>query len=367
MNQDNQGDLDPIVQILRGGGIWVILTIFIIAILGFKTFRMGEVTGEQVGVVLDKMTGEMKVIEASGVHIYNSITNEFFILDRTLQTISMTEALGRGNRRNKKDDLKVKTIDGSDVYVDLQVDYEIIASMADTVIRTSGPGDAFMHKWVRDYVRSISRNSLGELTTEEFYDSSLRNSKVNKAKKEVNDKIKNFGIRITDIRIPQRPHFYKAYEDMIKKKKLADQEELQEISQANAARQKQKTQIQIAENNKQVELARAKGEKEQQVIRARADGERRKAEAKAYAQKIKVGADASLYRMSKEATGILAKKKAEAEGIEELKRALEGEGGRNMVKMEYAKRLKNVTISGTPITKESHIGRFELKNNISGK
>jgi len=279
----------------------------------------------------------------------------------------MTERIGRGDRSSKKDDLKVKTVDGSDVYVDLQVDYEIIAAKADTVVRTSGPGNAFMVKWVRDYVRSISRNSLGELTTEEFYDSSKRNSKVNKAKNEVNDKIREFGLRITDIRIPQRPHFYKAYEDMIKKKKLADQEELQEISQANAARQKQQTQIQIAQNNKQVELARAKGEKEQQIIQAKADGERRKAEATAYLNKIKVGADATLYKMQKAATAILPKRGAEAEGIEELKKALEGEGGRNMVKMEYAKRLRNVRISAIPITKEGHVGRFEINKKLIGK
>jgi len=366
MNQDNQGDLDPIVKMLQGGGIWIVLSVLIIAILGFKTFRMGEVTASEVGVTLNKMTGEMEVIEESGVHMYNSIIKEFFTLDQTVQRIAMTEQVGQGDRKGK-DDLKVKTVDGSDVYIDLQVRYEIIPQMADTVISTSGTGEAYKQKWMRDYVRSIARNCLGELTTEEFYDSSKRNQKAIKAMNTINAAIKTYGLRVTDIGIPQTPHFYQAYEDMIKKKKLADQEELQEKSLAQAASQKQKTQIQIAENNKQVDLARAKGEKEQQVIRARADGERRKAEATAYSQKVKVGADASLYRMSKEATGILAKKKAEAEGIEALKKALEGEGGRNMVKMEYAKRLKKVTVSATPITKESHIGRFELKNNISGK
>lgn len=366
MDQNNEFDADQIADILKGGGLWIILTILIIAILGFKTFRMGEVSGEQVGIVLDKTNGEMEVIPDSGVHVYNSIIKEFFVLDKTVQTIAMTEQVGRGDR-GQKDDLKVKTIDGSDVYVDLQVRYQIIPEMADVVLTTSGPGELYKMKWMRDYVRSVSRNCLGELTTEDFYDSSKRDQKTNKAQKAINGLIKKYGLRVTDIGIPQTPHFYQAYEDMIKKKKLADQEKLQEQSLAQAASQKQKTEIQIGDNNKQVELARARGEKVKMVIEATAEAGKIKAEAKAYFQKIKVGADASLYKMEKESAGIFAKKKAEAEGIEELKKALEGEGGRNLVKMEYAKRLKGISISATPITKESHVGRFDINNNLPGK
>ncbi len=366
MSQDNQFDKESIENIIGGSGVWIIITLVIVAVLGFKSFRMGEVSGEQVGVILDKMSGDMEVIEESGVKIYNSIIKEFFTLDKTVQTLDMTEDTRRGDRTGK-DDLKVKTIDGSDVYLDLQVRYEIITKMADVVLRTSGPGENYKMKWMRDYVRSIARNCLGELTTEEFYDSSKRNEKSIKAKEIINKKIKKFGLIITDIGIPQTPHFYKEYEDMIKKKKLADQEELEEKSLALAAQQIQKTEIQIAENNKTVELTEARGIMKQSIIQAEAEGQRLEAQAKAYFEKIKVGADADLYKMKKQATGILAQKKAEAEGIQAMKQALEGEGGRNMVKMEYAKKLKYVTISAQPFSKESHIGRFEVNKQLGVK
>ena len=63
--------------------------------------------------------------------------------------------------------------------------------------------------------------------------------------------------------------------------------------------------------------------------------------------------------MKKRAEAILVLKKAEAKGIEAMKKALEGEGGRNMVKMEYAKKLKDINISGKPFTIEGHTARFE--------
>ena len=352
-------DNEAVVNFFKSGLAWGIISVLIVVIIIFKMFCMGKVSGEEVGIILDKLTGKMEVIPNPGVHIYNSLIKEFYTLDKTVQTIEMTATLGRGDRAGK-DDLKVKTIDGSDVYVDLQVRYKIIPSMADVILKTSGPGQAFKKKWIRDYVRSVTRNCLGELTTEEFYDSSKRDIKTNKAQQIINENIKKFGLMITDIGIPQTPHFYKAYEDMIKKKKLADQEKLQEKSLAEAAKQKQLTAIQIAENNKQVELARANGEKQKRVIQTKAEAARIKAEAKAYMERIKVGADASLYRMQKEAAGILAKKKAEAEAIEAMKKALEGEGGLNMVKMEYAKRLKNIKISAKPVTRESHVKRFDL-------
>jgi hypothetical protein len=42
-----------------------------------------------------------------------------------------------------------------------------------------------------------------------------------------------------------------------------------------------------------------------------------------------------------------------------LKKALEGDGGRNMVKLEYARKLKDVTFTGKPFSIESTIERFE--------
>jgi hypothetical protein len=42
-----------------------------------------------------------------------------------------------------------------------------------------------------------------------------------------------------------------------------------------------------------------------------------------------------------------------------LRKALEGEGGRNMVKMEYAKKLGEISFSAKPVMLQGQVNRFE--------
>ena len=124
-----QVDLEALKKIMGGSLIWVALAFLVVVVFIFATIRVGRVTGEQVGVLLSKVSGKMTVIEQSGVRIYNGILGDFFILDRTIQTLEMRggrgEDAGAGARRrgraraSAEDSLKIKTVDGSDVYVDL--------------------------------------------------------------------------------------------------------------------------------------------------------------------------------------------------------------------------------------------------------
>jgi hypothetical protein len=84
-------------------------------------------------------------------------------------------------------------------------------------------------------------------------------------------------------------------------------------------------------------------------IDAKAEAAKVKQEGIAYLLKAKFDADAEYERLRKEAEAILAVKEAEAAGILALRNALEGEGGRNLVKLEYAKRLRKAKIIGTPV------------------
>jgi regulator of protease activity HflC (stomatin/prohibitin superfamily) len=326
--------------------------LLVAVVFAFAAVRIGRVTGEEVGILLNRINGSMTVIEQSGVRIYNGLISDFFVLDKTLQTLTMS-----GGRTG--DSLKVKTVDGSDVYVDLKVQYRIEPGSAKTIVTTSGPGDAFKEKWARDYCRSVCRNYLGGLTTEQFYDAAARETKLVAARSELGELMAPFGIVIDSIVIPQRPQFYAEYEEMIKKKKLADQEVLEEQSKALAAEQKQKTLIVSATNEKNVAVERFKGDMEKLIIQAKAEAEKIGKAADAYYARVTIGAEATLYRSEKEAGGVLARKKSEAEGIEALKKALQGVGGRNMVKLEYAKKLKGVTISGQPFTIEGRTERFQ--------
>ena len=351
-------DLRALANFLGSGLPYMALALLLVVITFLVSVRIGEVSGTQVGIELNKLTGEIKVIQQSGKRIYNGITKEFYTIDRTLQTLEMTQVSGRGDRKGD-DSLKIKTVDGSDVYVDLKVEFEIILNKAEDVITASGPGDAFKEKWARDYVRSIARDRLGELTTEEFYDSSMRTGKLTLALREVQERLEPFGINMNNILIPTRPRFYKEYEQKIKEKKLADQSVEEEKSKALAATQRQERDKAEETKKKTVTIEEFRGQMQQLIIQAQAEGERSRKAADAYFDKVTIGAEAEFYRMQKDAEAILAKKKAEAQGIEALKKALEGEGGRNMVKLEYARKLKGIRITGKPYTISDHTERFE--------
>ena len=343
----------PLKKALKGVFIWVLIALVAILVFGLTSFQFGRVSGEQVGVLLNKRTGEMTEVN-TGVTIYNGITTSFYVLDKTLQTLDMTDS----KPGTPNSELKIKTIDGSDVYVPLIVQFKMEPELVIDVLNTSGPNDAYKYKWARDYVRSICRNHLGELSTEQFYDSGERQIKIIAAKTEINKKLARFGISIDSI-VPQKPRFYAEYEEMIKKKKLADQAVLEEKSKANAAKQRQHTEVVQTTNKKNVAVEQFEGKMKEKVIAAEAQGEKVRKAAEAYFDQITIGAEARLYESQKKAGAILAAKQAEAKGIEAMKKALEGEGGVNMVKLEYAKKLKNIKFSGRPYAIDPGVRKFE--------
>ncbi len=357
--QPNMPDMEAVQKLLGGTLIWVVAALLAFGVFIISTLRIEEVSGEQVGFLLNKINGQIEIIPRSGKQIYNGLTKKFYVLDKTLQTIEMTEVAGRGDRRGK-DDLKIKTIDGSDVYVDLKVQYKIDVHRADEVLATSGTGDSYKRKWARDYIRSLCRNHLGELTTEEFYDSGKRNLKLVAARTEANERLSPFGILIDSIVIPRRPVFYKEYEDMIKRKKEADQAVHAEQSKALAAKQRQHTLIVQETNKKNVAIEQFEGQMRQKVIAAEANAARVQKGAEAYYEQKTVQAVAKLYEMEKRATAVLAEKTAEADGIKAMREALEGEGGRNMVRLEYAKKLREIAITVKPYLIQGDVQRLEL-------
>lgn len=344
---------------LAGSGlVWFGLALLLVVALVVASVRVGHVDGTEIGILLSKTDGSMLVVQQSGTRLYNGITQDFFTIDKTLHTLWMTSDPSQGDRK-QPDALKVKTSDGSDVYVDLKVQYRIVPEMADVVLRRVGPDFEKIPQLVRPFLRALVRDALGTLTTEEFYDSAKRDKKLMAAEQETKRRLEPFGIHIDRIVMPTKPAFYEAYEAMIKQKKLADQAVLEEQSKAHAAKQRQQTMIVEETNKKNVAVEEFRGKMQEIVIAAKAEGERVRKDADAYFDKTTIGAEAEFYALRKEGDSILAEKKAEAEGIEALKKALEGEGGCNMVMLEYARRLKEVTVSGQPFIIRGETERFE--------
>ncbi|WP_309395800.1 SPFH domain-containing protein [Cerasicoccus maritimus] len=345
-----------VLRHFSGTIILVLVAIFMVAIALLFTVRVDKVGGTEIGVKVNNLTGGITVIPESGTYIYNGFLNSFFLLDTTVQRLEMTADATRG-ARDTRDDLRIKTIDGSDVFLDLTINYQIRRDKIEEVVETSGLGDAYKVKWVRDYARSVSRTVFGEMTTEQFYDASVRNEKALKTEQEMNELLKPFGLEVTRV-IAEKFRFHSEYEEKIRSKKLADQEVEEQMSKANAAKQNQIFRTVEATKKKDVLIATFEGQMRQLIVQAEAEANKAIKGAEAYAIETERGADAKFYTQEQNAKAILAQGKAQAQATEVMANALEGEGGRNLVKMAYAERLQGMSLTGQPFTISGETERF---------
>lgn len=340
----------------KGPLILALIALICLALFSLKTFRVQRVSGTEVGVKINNITGEITVVEESGTNIYNGLLNSFYLLDLTVQRLEMTADPRRGDRQGQ-DDLRIKTVDGSDVFLDLTINYVIRRDMIAEIVATSGLEDAYKYKWLRDYSRSVCRNVFGEMTTEEFYDASVRNQKAQKGKEELNALLRPYGIEVTGV-IAEKFRFHEEYEERIRAKKLADQEVEEQISKANAARQNQIFRVVEATKKKEVVLATFEGEMRKLIVEATAQAERQVKNAEAYVIDTQLGADATFYQQDKNSQAILVQAKAEGEALTALANAFAGEGGVNLIKRAYATKIGEMDITGQPFSLESKTERL---------
>jgi len=363
VNFPNQRSQPPIIQALqrfRGSFALLLIALAVLTIFLMVNFRVQRVSGTEVGIKVNNVTGDITVIAESGTNIYNGLLNSFHLLDMTVQRLEMVADPNRGERSNR-DDLRIKTVDGSDVFLDLTINYQLRRDMVEEVVTTSGLGDAYKYKWVRDYSRSVCRAVFGEMTTEEFYDASVRNDKAQEAMMELNELLKPYGIEISSV-IAEKFSFHAEYEERIRAKKLADQEVEEQISKANAARQNQIFRVVEATKKKEVFLASYSGDMEKLIVEATANAQRDVLNAEAYVIDTQLGADATFYQRDKNSQAILVKAEAEGEALTALANAYEGIGGMNLVRRAYATKLGDMKITGQPFTIESKTERLSYQD-----
>ncbi|MDO8126611.1 MAG: SPFH domain-containing protein [Candidatus Brocadiales bacterium] len=334
---------------------WIIIISAVVVCLGVASFfiirNLGYIVVEpdEVGIVVNNLTGNVRGIDRAGVIIYIPILQEVYMLDKKEQVLQMsseniTPEYPKGNP------LWVKSIDGGDVSLDLLIRYVMVPNKADFVIQDSGIGDKYKEKWAVDYIRAVLRYNMGELLIEDFPNSAKRDRKAQQAIKEINDVIETRGIKVTAINVLDY-RYYQEYWEKILARRLADKEVEVQIDRAEAARENRRR-VQIEEGRRvDTEVSRFRGDLNRRELEIDAKAEQVRRDADAYNRKVTIEGDAEFERLRQESIAILAEKKAEAGGILALRRALEREGGRQLVKFEYAKRLKEATVQGTPVLK----------------
>ena len=273
--------------------------------------------GTEVGIKIGKIFGADEVVTPGTTVTVLPFMHDWYVFDTKTQALEM-----KGSGDEGGDEVDFKTRDGNDIGVDMTVLYHIDPTKAPNVLRAVASDMAEVKQaLVRPLARSIPRDALNELSSEDFYDSDKRSAAETKADENLAKVLEPYGI-ICERVVLGNYRFHKAYQDAIDAKKVADQAVNKNHSAAEAAVKEWQRELETTKGQVSQVIATEKGKAEQQHLQADAYYEARKLESEA----------------------ILAEKTANAKGIQKLKEAYAGAGGRTMVKLKIAEALKGKRI-----------------------
>jgi regulator of protease activity HflC (stomatin/prohibitin superfamily) len=277
--------------------------------VGVRTHKLG-LLGER-GV-------EDDIYLQGGTYFFFRPSSEFATYDVGVQNLTML--------RENNDAVRFKTVDGNDVWVDVTVSWAIDASMAPYVLQFVGHSTPELEaKLVRPVARAVVRDVLNQLTSEEYYQSDRRFQAAEQAQDRLNAVLGNEGVRVDQILLGEHK-FNDTYEQLIRDKKVAEQEAERLVSETEAEVE-----------GKRRELQQLSGEIEQAKQLATGEAEKRKRDA-----------DAIRFEKEREADAIRREAEARSQGLREKAAAMSGTGGENMVKLKVAEALNGKKILFVP-------------------
>ena len=296
------------------------------------TFHSTDST--EVGVLTRKVTffgllGHQGIQEETyppgATYTFPALITDWNVFNVALQNLQMVGTRGRGDQ-GSQDDLEFKTHDGNDIAVDITVAWRVDPARAGYLLaRVGGTTNEVKEHLVRPSCRSIVRDVLNTMTSEEFYVSDKRFAKAEQAREQLAVVMGPEGVIVERVILGEH-RFNPEYEKVIHDKKLAEQTAERMVSEGNAAQQEALRNLETAKGQVSQQIAKAQGELGQ----------------------VKLAADADYFKAQRESEALLAEKRAHAKGIEKQNAAMSGAGGRTMVKLRLAEALEGKQILFVP-------------------
>ena len=263
-----------------------------------------------------------------------------YIFPKDIQVLDLT-----GTREESSQEAKVtkpahiQTSDGFFVDVDVSILYHVKDPY--TVFTRLGPGRLFESNGIVPKAEPVLKQTLGELTTEEFYNSPLRSAKAAKARELLQTDLAQYGLEVKEVLVR-----YFRYTDEIQKnieeKKLKDQLVFKNQAEGRAA-------YEGAQLSKMVQEGQATvGVKIQ--------------EGRAYVTKKE--ADRDLYVRTKHAEADLLVKLADAKKTQLRNDALQGAGSDRMVGLKLADVYKGLEVVVLPSDGPNGVNPLDLDHTM---
>src|SRR5471032_2834554 len=173
--------------------------------------------------------------------------------------------------RAERDDIEFKTHDGNDITVDVTVAWRIDTARTPYMLeRVGGSTSEVKENLVRPACRSIVRDVLNTMTSEEFYVSDKRFQKAEEARANLAKVLQPEGVIIERV-IMGEHHFHPDYEKVIHDKKLAEQTAERMVSEGHASQQEFLRNLETAKGQVSQKIATAQGGLDQAKLAADAN------------------------------------------------------------------------------------------------
>ena len=266
---------------------------------------------------------------------------EMFYLPRDIQVLELTNYPRTASNFAEQDRAAhIQTIDGFFVDVDVSILYHI--SDPYKVFTIIGPGNNFETNGIKHKAVPILKDTLGKLTTEEFYNSPLRTQKVVNAKERFNQQLNEKGITVDHVLV----RYFKYSEEIqknIEEKKLKDQLVFRNQAEARAAAEEANLKKIIEEGKAAVKVKLKEGQA--YIVEKRSEKER--------------------YVREKTAQADLLVKLAEAEKTKKINDAYSGPGARRIVGLKMADVLNGIKVIIIPRDGQKGYNPLDLDQTLS--
>lgn len=183
---------------------------------------LAEIRDDEVGVVCDAWTSTKTVVDTPGYRPYLPWFQDVHTIDK-----SPNAFVFRGNETvglNEVPRLLIRARDGSSFWFDeVTLQYALRVESADFVLDDSGGGDAFKEELLRCHARAILRDEFGRFAAGDSARPESVAAATRASLERMNSALAPHGIEVLEVSSP-KPAFDKKYEDLINRRKLANQE-----------------------------------------------------------------------------------------------------------------------------------------------
>lgn len=325
------------------GGMNILAIVLILTVASYNLFFV-YVQPDEYGIKVIRIglnRGVQKEVHHAGLTFVLPFgLQAMYRLPKGVQVLELTNSPETAALAARKDRAAhIQTSDGFFVDVDVSMLYHIKNPYL--VFTTIGPGTLFEDNGIIPKAEPALKETLGKLTTEEFYNSPMRVQKAEEAKIRLNNELNEKGIQVDQVLV--RYFIYSPeIQKNIEEKKLQDQMVFTNQSAARAAKEEAGLKKIIQEG---VVIAAVELEKGKAYVT------RKIAEKDLYARSIKANAN-------------LQVKLAEADKVRLRNEALKGIGSERMVALKMADVYKGLDIVILPSDGAHGVNPLNLENTL---